>query len=188
MVEVSCVCACVHACVHVCVCVCVVTVVRKLKELMLTPEAHKRLKPPTKQYKHSRLASLVEQLDCHIRPRSCTYTQVVYVYSGCAHILRLCTYTQVVQVVHNIRSYYIRLCLNCNRPYAIDIITHMTKHETDGRRKFGYYVAILSGKKGHGLRSISTVEHFVSSFLTSAGNDFVFTPRMHKISTGPNTH
>ena len=54
----------------------------------------------------------------------------------------------------------------------------MTKHETDGGRKFGYYVAILSGKKGRGLRSISTVEHFVSSFLTSTGNDFAFTPRM----------
>ena len=26
----------------------------------------------------------------------------------------------------------------------------------------------------------------MSSFLTSAGSDFTFTPRMHKISTGPN--
>ena len=74
-----------------------------------------------------------------------------------------------------------------NRPYAIDVITQITKRETDGGRKFGYYAAILSGKNGRGLRSLSTVEHFASSRLTSAGNDFAFTPRMHKISTGPNT-
>ena len=64
------------------------------------------------------------------------------------------------------------------RPYAIDVITQVTKHEMDGGRKFGYYTAILSGKKGCGLWSLSTVEHFASSFLTSAGNDFTFTPRM----------
>ena len=74
------------------------------------------------------------------------------------------------------------------RPYAIDVITQITKRETDSGRKFGYYAAILSGKNGRGLRSLSTAEHLASSFLTSAGNDFVFTPRMHKISTGPNAH
>ena len=74
------------------------------------------------------------------------------------------------------------------RPYAIDVITHITKRETDGGRKFGYYAAILSGKNDRGLRSLSTAEHFVSSFLTSAGSDFTFTSRMHKVSTGPNAH
>ena len=74
------------------------------------------------------------------------------------------------------------------RPYAIDVITQITKRETGGGRKFGNYAAILSGKNGRGLRSLSTAEHFASSRLTSAGNDFAFTPRMHKISTGPNTH
>ena len=74
------------------------------------------------------------------------------------------------------------------RPYAIDVITQITKRETDGGRKFGYYAAILSGKNGCGLRSLSTAEHFASSRLTSAESDFAFTPRMHKISTGPNTH
>ena len=43
------------------------------------------------------------------------------------------------------------------RPYAIDVITRITKRETDGGRKFGYYVAILSGKKGRGLQSLSTL-------------------------------
>ena len=65
------------------------------------------------------------------------------------------------------------------RPYAIDVITQITKRETDGGRKFGYYAAILSGKNGRSLRSLST---------PSAGSDFTFTPRMHKISTGPNDH
>ena len=75
-----------------------------------------------------------------------------------------------------------------NRPYAIDVITQITKREMDGGRKFGYYAAILSGKNGRGLRSLSTAERFASSRLTSAGSDFTFTPRMHKISTGPNAH
>ena len=49
----------------------------------------------------------------------------------------------------------------------------------DGGRKFEYYAAILSDKKkGRGLRSLSTAEHFACSFLTSVGNDFAFTPRM----------
>ena len=74
------------------------------------------------------------------------------------------------------------------KPYAIDVITQITKCEADGGRKFGFYAAIVSGKNGRGLRSLSTVEHFASSFLTSAGNGFAFTPRMHKISTGPNAH
>ena len=74
------------------------------------------------------------------------------------------------------------------RPYAIDVIIHMTKRETDGGRKLGYYAAILSGKNDRGLQSLSTVEHFASSFLTSAGSDFTFVPRMHKVSTGPSAH
>ena len=44
--EVSCVCACVRACM--CVCVCVHDHCCKKIEGMLTPEAHKRLNPPTK--------------------------------------------------------------------------------------------------------------------------------------------
>ena len=75
-----------------------------------------------------------------------------------------------------------------NRPYAIDVITQITKRETDGGRKFGYYAAILSGKNGRDLRSLSTAEHFASSRLTSAGSNFTFTPRMHNISTGLNAH
>ena len=65
---------------------------------------------------------------------------------------------------------------------------HVTKRETDGGRKFGYYATITSGKNDRGLWSLSTAEQFVSSFLTSAGSDFTFTPRMHKVSTGPNAH
>ena len=74
----------------------------------------------------------------------------------------------------------------CSR--SIDVITHVTKRETDGGRKSGYYATILSGKNDHGLQSLSTVEQFASSFLTSAGSDFTFTPRMHKVSTGPNAY
>ena len=62
---------------------------------------------------------------------------------------------------------------------------HITKRETDSGRKAGYYVAILSGKNDRSLWSVSTAEQFVSFFLTSAGSDFTFTPRMHKVSTGP---
>ena len=63
---------------------------------------------------------------------------------------------------------------------------HIMKHEIDSGRKTEYYVAILSGKNGRGLWSLSTAEQFANSFLTSAGSDFTFTPRMHKVSTGPN--
>ena len=38
----------------------------------------------------------------------------------------------------------------------------------DSGQKSGYYAAILSGKNDHGLWSLSTVEQFASSFLTSA--------------------
>ena len=54
-----------------------------------------------------------------------------------------------------------------NRPYAIDIITHITKREMDGGLKFEYYTTILSHKNDHGLWSLSTVEHFASSSLNS---------------------
>ena len=86
-------------------------------------------------------------------------------------------YTQVVQVVHNIRSYYIGLCLNCNRPYAIDVITQITKHETDGGQKFGYYAALR--RHFEWQKRPQSTEHKYSGalcepFLTSAG----FTPRM----------
>ena len=60
---------------------------------------------------------------------------------------------------------------------------HVTKRETDGERKSGYYTAIYIGKNDCGLGSISTVEQFASSFLTSARSDFTITPRMHKVST-----
>ena len=65
---------------------------------------------------------------------------------------------------------------------------HVTKHKTDGGWKSGYYAIILSGQNDHSLWSLSTAEQFVSSFLTSAESDFTFTPRMHKVSTGPNAH
>ena len=72
---------------------------------------------------------------------------------------------------------------------AIDLMQlmsspHVTKRETDGGRKSGYYDAILSGKNDCGLWSLSTAEQFASSFLASAGSDFTFKPRMHKVSTG----
>ena len=75
-----------------------------------------------------------------------------------------------------------------NRPYAIDVITHVTERKTVGGRKSGYYAAILSGKNDRSLRSLSTAEQFASSFLTSTRSDFTFAPRMHKTSTGPNAH
>ena len=74
------------------------------------------------------------------------------------------------------------------RPYAIDIITHVTERETVGGQKYGYYTAILSRKNDCGLRSLSTAEQFASSFLTGAGSDFTFASRMRKASTGPNVH
>ena len=75
-----------------------------------------------------------------------------------------------------------------NRPCAVDIITHVTKCETDSGWKAGHYATILSGKNDRSLWSASTKEQFASSFLTNAGSDFTFTPRMHKVSTGPNAH
>ena len=75
-----------------------------------------------------------------------------------------------------------------NNPLSKQFNIQITKRETDGGRKIGYYAAILSGKNGRGLRSLSTAERFASSRLTSAGSDFTFAPRMHKISTGPNAH
>ena len=57
------------------------------------------------------------------------------------------------------------------RPYAIDVITHISKREIDGGRKFGYYAAILSGKNDSGLWSLSTAEQLASSFLTTTGSD-----------------
>ena len=64
----------------------------------------------------------------------------------------------------------------------------VTKRKTDSEWKSAYYAAILSGKNDRCLWSLSTAEQFASSFLTSTGSDFTFTPRMHKISTGPNAH
>ena len=52
----------------------------------------------------------------------------------------------------------------------------VTKRETDGGRKSAYHAAILSGKNDSGLWNLSTVEQFVSSFLTSAGSDFTLHP------------
>ena len=77
-----------------------------------------------------------------------------------------------------VRAHFPARSAGAYRPYAIDVITQITKRETDGGRKFGYYAAILSGKKGRGLRSLSTAEHFASSFPTSAGSDFTSTPGM----------
>ena len=48
----------------------------------------------------------------------------------------------------------------------------VTKREMDSGQKARYYAAILSGKNDSGLWSVSTVEQFVSSFLTSAGSEF----------------
>ena len=64
----------------------------------------------------------------------------------------------------------------------------VTECETDSGWKSRYYTAILIGKNDRSLWSVSTAEQFVSSFLTSAGSDFALTPRMHKVSTGPNAH
>ena len=82
------------------------------------------------------------------------------------------------------------ISLHVCRPYAVDVNTlcYVTKHETENGQKSGYCSAILSGKKDRGLWSISTVEQFVSSFLTSARSNFTFLPRMHKVSTGPKAH
>ena len=55
-------------------------------------------------------------------------------------------------------------------------------------QKVGYYATILSSKNYHSLWSVSTAEWFMSSFLTSTESDFTFTPRMHKVLTGPNVH
>ena len=65
---------------------------------------------------------------------------------------------------------------------------YVTKRETDSGWKARYYAAILSGKNDRGQWSGSTTEQFASSFLTSTRSDFTFTPRMHKVSTGPNAH
>ena len=70
----------------------------------------------------------------------------------------------------------------------LNVITHVTKCETASGRKARYYTAILSGKNDFGLWSVSMAEQFASCFLTSAESDFTFTPRMHKVSTGPNAH
>ena len=55
---------------------------------------------------------------------------------------------------------------------------NLTKHETNSGRKAkaAYYDTIMSGKNDHGLWSASTAEQFASSFLTSTGSDFTFTP------------
>ena len=42
---------------------------------------------------------------------------------------------------------------------------YVTKHETDGGQKVGYYNIILSGKNDRGLWSVSTAEQFASSLL-----------------------
>ena len=63
-------------------------------------------------------------------------------------------------------------------------LPHVAKHETDCGQKSGYHAAI----NDCGLRSASTVDQFASSFLTSTKSDTTFSPRMHKVSTGPNTH
>ena len=56
-------------------------------------------------------------------------------------------------------------------------IPHIPKHEMDSGRKGGYYATNLSGKNDCGLWSASIAEQFASSFLTSTGSDFTFTPR-----------
>ena len=64
---------------------------------------------------------------------------------------------------------------------------HVTERETVSGQKSEYYATILSGKNDRGLH-VSTAEQFASSFLTSAGSDFTFAPRMRNASTGPNAH
>ena len=61
----------------------------------------------------------------------------------------------------------------CERAKLIDLMQltsspHATKRETDSRRKAkaGYYDAILSGKNGHGLWNLSTVEQFEATKKT----------------------
>ena len=60
-------------------------------------------------------------------------------------------------------------------------LPHITEHEMDSGRKAGYYAAILDGTNDHGLWSLSKLKQFVSFFLISAGSDFTFTPKMHKV-------
>ena len=67
------------------------------------------------------------------------------------------------------------------RYYAIDVITLLTKHETDSGRQAGHYITILSW-------SVSTAEQFASSFLTSTRSDFIFLPRMELDLNQPNAH
>ena len=76
----------------------------------------------------------------------------------------------------------------CNRPYAIDVTIIIPKCETDSRWKSGYYAFILSGKNYRSLWSVSAVEQFASSFLTSAKSDFTFPHWMHKVSIGSKAH
>ena len=75
-----------------------------------------------------------------------------------------------------------------HRPYAIDVNTHVTKRETNSRRKAGYYATILSGKQNSSLWSVSSGEQFADSFFMSAKSDFTFLPEMRKVSTGCSAH
>ena len=65
---------------------------------------------------------------------------------------------------------------------------HIAKRETDSGWKSRHYATFVSGKNDCSLWSLSMVELFASSFLTSAGSDFTFTPRMDKVSTQLNAH
>ena len=74
------------------------------------------------------------------------------------------------------------------RPYGFDVTTSCNQREMNSGQKSGYFGAILSGQNDGSEWSVSTGEQFVSSFLTSARNNFTFLPRMHKVSTGSNAH
>ena len=60
-------------------------------------------------------------------------------------------------------------------------LPHITEHEMDSGRRAGYYAAILDGTNDHGLWSPSKLKQFAGFFLISAGSDFTFTPKIHKV-------
>ena len=72
----------------------------------------------------------------------------------------------------------------------LPVVRNIHQHgvNTNSGQKSGYFAVILSGKNDGSQWRVSTGEQFVSSFLTSARNNFTFLPRMHKVSTGTNAH
>ena len=68
------------------------------------------------------------------------------------------------------------------RPYAIDVITSCNQTWNGWWMEMQILHRHFEWQNNHGLWSLSTAELFASSFLTSAGSDLTFAPRMHKVS------